>query len=43
MVLDYLMAKTGGLCLTLNLTGEACITLIPDNVDNMTGVITVLE
>ena len=42
MVLDYLMAKTGGLCLTLNLTGEACITLIPDNV-NMTGVITVLE
>uniref|UniRef100_A0A7N8YJN6 Uncharacterized protein n=1 Tax=Mastacembelus armatus TaxID=205130 RepID=A0A7N8YJN6_9TELE len=39
MALDYLLAKTGGLCLTLNLTGDACVTLIPDNSDNMTNVI----
>uniref|UniRef100_A0A3Q1JPP4 Uncharacterized protein n=1 Tax=Anabas testudineus TaxID=64144 RepID=A0A3Q1JPP4_ANATE len=43
MALDYLLAKTGGICLTLNLTGEACVTLIPDNSDNVTTVITALE
>uniref|UniRef100_A0AAQ6IQ93 Uncharacterized protein n=1 Tax=Anabas testudineus TaxID=64144 RepID=A0AAQ6IQ93_ANATE len=40
MALDYLLAKTGGICLTLNLTGEASVTLIPDNTDNITSVIT---
>uniref|UniRef100_A0A7N9ANF9 Uncharacterized protein n=1 Tax=Mastacembelus armatus TaxID=205130 RepID=A0A7N9ANF9_9TELE len=43
MALDYLLAKTGGLCLTLNLTGDACVTLIPDNSDNMTNVIATLQ
>lgn len=43
MALDYLMMKTGGLCVTLNLTGEACITLIPDNGDNVRSVVTALE
>ena len=43
MVPDYLLAKTGGLCITLNLTGEACVTLIPDNSDNIASVITALE
>lgn len=43
MAFDCLMAKTGGLCVTLNLTGEACVTLIPDNEDNITSVITALE
>lgn len=43
MALDFLMARTGGLCVTLNLTDEACVTLIPDNSDNITSVITALE
>ncbi len=43
MAIDYILAKTGGLCMTLNLTGEACVTLIPDNADNMTNIITTLE
>uniref|UniRef100_A0A8C2Z3D8 Uncharacterized protein n=1 Tax=Cyclopterus lumpus TaxID=8103 RepID=A0A8C2Z3D8_CYCLU len=45
MALDYILAKQGGLCVTLNLTGEACYTLIPDNSDNMTirCVIEVIE
>lgn len=33
MALDYLMARTGG----------ACVTLIPDNSDNIPSVITALE
>uniref|UniRef100_A0A3Q0R9E6 Uncharacterized protein n=1 Tax=Amphilophus citrinellus TaxID=61819 RepID=A0A3Q0R9E6_AMPCI len=28
MALDYILAKQGGLCVTLNLTGDACYTLI---------------
>nr|XP_043893448.1 uncharacterized protein LOC122776789 [Solea senegalensis] len=43
MALDYILAKTGGLCLTLNLTGDSCVTIIPDNSDNITSVITALE
>uniref|UniRef100_A0A671TM20 Uncharacterized protein n=1 Tax=Sparus aurata TaxID=8175 RepID=A0A671TM20_SPAAU len=43
MALDYILAKTGGLCMTLNLTGEACVTLIPDNSENITSVFTALE
>lgn len=39
----YILAKTRGMCMTLNLTGEACVTLIPDNSDNMTNVIRALE
>ena len=38
MALDYILAKQGGLCVALNLTGDACYTLIPDNSDNMTSV-----
>lgn len=43
MALDYILAKTGGLCKTLKLTGEGCVTIIPDNSDNITSVITALE
>ena len=43
MALDYILAKQGGLCVTLNLTGDACYTLIPDNSDNMTNVIDALK
>ena len=43
MALDYILAKQGGLCVTLNLTGDACCTLIPDNSDNMTSVIDALK
>uniref|UniRef100_A0A3Q0RAC0 Uncharacterized protein n=1 Tax=Amphilophus citrinellus TaxID=61819 RepID=A0A3Q0RAC0_AMPCI len=37
MALDYILAKQGGLCVTLNLTGDACYTLIPDSSDNITN------
>lgn len=43
MALDYILAKTGGLYMTLNITGDACVTIIPDNADNITSVITALE
>lgn len=43
MALDYILAKEGGLCITLNLTGDACYTLIPDSSDNMTSVIDALR
>lgn len=43
MALDYQLAKTGGLCATLNFTGDACVTFIPDNSDNITPVIHALE
>ena len=43
MALDYILAKTGGLCATLNFTKDACVTLIPDNSDNLTSVIDSLE
>lgn len=43
MALDYILAKQGGLCVALNLTGDACYTLIPDNSDNMTNVIEALR
>uniref|UniRef100_A0A3B1JQR6 Uncharacterized protein n=1 Tax=Astyanax mexicanus TaxID=7994 RepID=A0A3B1JQR6_ASTMX len=43
MALDYILAKQGGLCVALNLTGDACYTLIPDNTDNMTNVIEALK
>ncbi|CAK6980062.1 uncharacterized protein LOC118802460 [Scomber scombrus] len=43
MALDYVLAKQGGLCVALNLTEEACYTLIPDNSDNMTSVIDALK
>ncbi|XP_030580076.1 uncharacterized protein LOC115776499 [Archocentrus centrarchus] len=43
MALDYILAKQGGLCMTLNLTGEACYTLIPDSSDNITSVIDALR
>lgn len=36
MALDYYLAKTKGLCMTLNLTGKTCVTLMPDNSDNIT-------
>lgn len=42
MALDFLMAKTGGLCVTLNLTEDACLTMIPENADNTTSVIAAL-
>jgi len=29
MALDYVLARQGGLCMALNLTGDACYTLIP--------------
>lgn len=41
--LDLLLAKTRGLCVTLNLTGGACMTLIPDTMDNLTDVISPLN
>ena len=34
MAIDYILAKTGGLCATLNLTKDACVTVIPDNSDS---------
>ncbi|XP_034457349.1 uncharacterized protein LOC117771281 isoform X2 [Hippoglossus hippoglossus] len=43
MALDYILAKQGGLCVALNLTGNACYTLIPDSSDNMTSVIDALK
>ncbi|XP_047430263.1 uncharacterized protein LOC124999403 isoform X2 [Mugil cephalus] len=43
MALDYILAKQGGLCVALNLTGDACYTLIPDDSDNMTSVIDALR
>ncbi|KAG8003089.1 hypothetical protein GBF38_007440 [Nibea albiflora] len=43
MALDYILAKQGGLCVTLNLTGDACYTLIPDSSDNMTSVVDALK
>uniref|UniRef100_A0A3Q3FU30 Uncharacterized protein n=1 Tax=Labrus bergylta TaxID=56723 RepID=A0A3Q3FU30_9LABR len=43
MALDYILAKQGGLCIALNLTGDACYTLIPDAADNMTSVIDALK
>uniref|UniRef100_A0A3Q3E419 Uncharacterized protein n=1 Tax=Labrus bergylta TaxID=56723 RepID=A0A3Q3E419_9LABR len=43
MAFDYILAKQGGLCVALNLTGEACYTLIPDATDNMTSVIDALK
>lgn len=43
MALDYILAKQGGLCVSLNLTGDACYTLIPDSSDNMTSVIEALK
>lgn len=43
MALDYILAKQGGLCVALNLTGDACYTLIPDNADNVTNVIEALK
>ena len=43
MALDYILAKQGGLCVALDLTGDACYTLIPDSSDNMTSVIDALQ
>ena len=43
MALDYILAKQGGLCVSLNLTGDACYTLVPDNSDNLTSVIDALK
>uniref|UniRef100_A0A8C9Z6R7 Uncharacterized protein n=1 Tax=Sander lucioperca TaxID=283035 RepID=A0A8C9Z6R7_SANLU len=43
MALDYILAKQGGLCVALNLTGDDCYTLIPDNTDNITSVIDALK
>ena len=43
MALDYILAKQGGLCVALNLTGDACYTLVPDNSDNLTSVIDALK
>ncbi|KAG8001029.1 Endogenous retrovirus group 3 member 1 Env polyprotein [Nibea albiflora] len=43
MALDYILARQGGLCVALNLTGDACYTLIPDNSDNVTNVIDALK
>lgn len=43
MALDYLLAKQGGLCMALNLTGDAGYTLVPDSTDNMTSVIDALK
>lgn len=43
MALDYVLAKQGGLCVALNLTDEACYTLIPDSSDNITSVIDALK
>ena len=43
MALDYILATQGDLYVALNLTGDACYTLIPDNSDNMTSVIEALK
>ena len=43
MALDYFLSKQGGLCIALNLTGDACYTLIPDSSDNTTSVIDALK
>uniref|UniRef100_A0A3B1K9V9 Uncharacterized protein n=1 Tax=Astyanax mexicanus TaxID=7994 RepID=A0A3B1K9V9_ASTMX len=43
MALDYILAKQGGLCVALNLTGDACYTLIPDSTDNVTNAIEALK
>lgn len=43
MALDYILAKQGGLCMALNLTGDACCTLVPDSSENMTNVIDALK
>uniref|UniRef100_A0A8C9YI37 Uncharacterized protein n=1 Tax=Sander lucioperca TaxID=283035 RepID=A0A8C9YI37_SANLU len=43
MALDYILAKQGGLCVALNLTGDDCYTLIPDSTDNITSVIDALK
>lgn len=43
MALDYILAKQGGLCVALNLTGDDCYTLIPDSSDNITSVIDALK
>ncbi len=42
MALDYILTKQGGLCVALNLTGDACYTF-PDNSDNMSSVIDALK
>ncbi|KAJ8349435.1 hypothetical protein SKAU_G00245650 [Synaphobranchus kaupii] len=39
MALDYILARQGGLCITLNLTEGACSTLVPDITDNLTSII----
>lgn len=43
MALDYVSAAEDGLCPALNLTGDACVTLIPDDNNNITDVIHALE
>lgn len=43
LALDYILAKQGGQCLALNLSGDACYTLIPDSSDNMTSVVDALK
>lgn len=43
MALDYILDKVRDLCVSLNLTGDACYTLIPDNGDNITSVIDALK
>jgi len=43
MALDYILAKQGGVCVALNLSGDACYTLVPDSSDNMTSVIEALK
>uniref|UniRef100_A0AAQ5XRZ2 Profilin n=1 Tax=Amphiprion ocellaris TaxID=80972 RepID=A0AAQ5XRZ2_AMPOC len=39
MALDYILARQGGLCVALKLTGDACYMLVPDTSDNITSVI----
>uniref|UniRef100_A0A3P8TGV4 Uncharacterized protein n=1 Tax=Amphiprion percula TaxID=161767 RepID=A0A3P8TGV4_AMPPE len=39
MALDYILARQGGLCVALNLTGDACYTLVPDTSDNITIIL----
>ncbi|KAL7373591.1 hypothetical protein ABVT39_010187 [Epinephelus coioides] len=43
MARDYILAKQVGLCVALNLTEDACYTLIPNSSDNVTGVIDALK
>lgn len=43
MALDYILAQQGGLCVALNLTGDACYTLVPDTSDNLTSVVDALK